>query len=160
MGLWVVFPAYGVSKIVAKLMGAAGKVISRTVFCAASVAVAIAPGTRTSKTRNTGLPWEVVTAIMGPSGARNGGLPTADADKKNMFLFCRHHEQQTDLNTDPEVIRSSPVVSHWGFDDLGPSVVTEERGGKDGIRVGNLRRVKGRVGAAILWRPGARSHQA
>jgi tetratricopeptide (TPR) repeat protein len=43
------------------------------------------------------------------------------------------------------------VVAYWGFDDPDPSVVTEERGGKDGIRVGNLRQVEGRIGAALRF---------
>ncbi len=43
------------------------------------------------------------------------------------------------------------VVAYWGFDGPDPSVVTEERGGKDGIRVGNLRQVEGRVGTALRF---------
>jgi hypothetical protein len=219
MGLWVIVPAYCTVKIVAKFVRApVAQVTSRVVLRAVSVVVVIALGTGTSHARDTPVPWEVVTAVVGPRG---GGLPVSDANdspalahpmrtvspeqnyalkprqtaffqtpdatriaatggklrvelsqwrdsswksarpvavrmrdgriqlvrgisdtglfriclspsapadrpwnvsfyaivsenwKKDLVLFCQHHRQQTELNADPEMIRSSLVVSHW-----------------------------------------------
>jgi len=46
------------------------------------------------------------------------------------------------------------VIAYWGFDDSGLSMAREERGGKDGIHVGNPQRVEGRIGQALKFSGG------